>query len=109
MLINLMVLVGLLQSPSIVDVIKVQIQFYIPIHGPRGHMTLLRMHKVIISKISIPELVSISNRYHKKIDTSDTFRPPLLCFVLLDFVALITILPWTTVILRGYGTARVMS
>ena len=70
-----MVLVGLLQSPSIVDGDKSSdFNIYIPIHGPRGHMTLLRMRKVIINKISIPELVSISNRYHKSIDTSDTFR-----------------------------------
>ena len=70
-----MVLVGLLQSPSIVDDDKSSnIKFHIPIHGPRGHMTLERMHRVIINKISIPELVSISNRYHKSVDTSNTFQ-----------------------------------
>ena len=70
-----MVLVGLLQSPSIVDGDKSSIfNIYITIHGPRGHMTLLHTCKVIINNISIPELVSISNRYHKSIDTSDTFR-----------------------------------
>ena len=44
-------------------------------------MTLLRMRKVIITKISILESVSISNRYHKSIDTFNTYsqyRPSLI-------------------------------